>query len=420
MEQATPVEQYETKVVNCSDIVLREGHRRPSPQNVEEIVRSFKDVGQLQPIGVVAQKGNSGYILIWGGNRLAAAKKLKQDGIWARVLLIEPTDADAIMHAENLFRTNMSTKERMAAVATWAEWYKAKYPQSFNQGVRRKQNSDTDAAAVETKPSDSLDTVSKDGLTVGDAIDFDRERSGSRAVGNTAPPVVEVKAKREKVKPERVIAEPIPDRPDEALAKLTGQSPRNSRRELKIAETLSAEQIGALTEKGAGPVRLMQVARLPTEEKRTKAVALIASGMDVDTAIVMATSPDNATLKIVEGVQADGFKPEDQLTDDEWFDGYCGETLRKIKNHDVYKSNALLYRHMRAASVEFRLKGHKILGKVKAADRGPIYRTYIRTMTIAHPKDWQHCGRCNGTGWGTDAKCDFCRGDGFTVTTEQV
>ena len=208
------------------------------------------------------------------------------------------------------------------------------------------------------------------------------------------------------------------DGPLEALATPKVLRSSTAKRACRVSETLSAEQRAALTERGVPKERITRIAKMPTAERRQACVNLIASGMDIDSAICLDGLPANTTSEIVNSPNADGYKPEAQMTDDEWFVAYCGEKVRRIPNFATYKASAILYRHTRVARVEFRSQTHKLLKEIKGNDRTPFYYLLNRLTNVAHPNDWLHCGQCGGTGAIGRDQCGNCRGNGFIIKTD--
>ena len=365
---------HATRRIPVGKIKVPSTHRRPSPKNVTGIAESIAEVGLLQAIGVSENEATGEYTLIYGGNRLAAHKKLGREFIEAKILDIDPADAIAAMHVENLFRAELATKERLTATAAWASHYKAKHPNSFGQAAMI-------IAATE---------------------------HATQAHGAFA----------QRAKGDGESAEPRGDRPDVALAKTTGQSVRSAGRAIRVAETLTEPQREALADRDVSIRRMDQIVAIAEPVNRDKAINLIASGMDVATAIVVAQAPANATLEIVANPDADGYKPEAEMSDEEWFAAYCGESVAKLKYVDAYRASAILWRRTRQARQDFAAKTKKPLSQSKVGVKGPLHYLFARVVNVAHPKDWPFCGVCGGSGHAANvSKCPACNGNAFTLTS---
>jgi hypothetical protein len=108
-------------------IVVGERKRALDPATIEQLVQSFQQLGQLQPIGVKSQGSGQPYRLIYGHHRLAAKRQLREidpshDTIAA---VIYPEDmpswaCELNEVAENLCRKELSPKEKDAHTAIYA------------------------------------------------------------------------------------------------------------------------------------------------------------------------------------------------------------------------------------------------------------------------------------------------------------
>jgi ParB family chromosome partitioning protein len=73
--------------------------------DVEDLVSSFKKLGQLQPI-IVSDVGKGKYEIVAGRRRVLAALKLQGHYVWAAILdeRVDVTTGNAIWAAENVVR----------------------------------------------------------------------------------------------------------------------------------------------------------------------------------------------------------------------------------------------------------------------------------------------------------------------------
>jgi ParB-like chromosome segregation protein Spo0J len=357
-------------------------HRGLQEPAVEGLARSIEAEGLLQPIGIRADDAaGDGYTLVFGGHRLAACRRLGRAAIEAKVLDIDPGDADAAMHAENLFRHELDHEARLAATAAWAAHYRRRLPDSFGRAAMSRAASDQHAARR------------GDGETP--------DPTGADAAPADPPPG------------------PRADPPVRALARMTGKSERVAGRHLKAAENLTAGQRSALIGRQIGIDRIARVAAIADPVRRDEAVTSIVAGMDADAAICLAKAPANATLEIVANPDADGDKPESEMTDDEWFDCYCGKTAARMAYREVYKADAILWRTIRAARIEFKDRTKGALCQSKVGIKGAFHHAVTRVVNVAHPKDWPACGPCGGSGaCGNNSRCANCQGRAYALKTE--
>jgi ParB/RepB/Spo0J family partition protein len=122
-EMTTHWSQIKTEMLVTSDDRMR----ALQPDRVEQMVESFRDIGQLQPILVFANRNAAAvaaagghYTLIAGLHRLEAAKNLGK-GILARITndLRSAEKSKLAEIAENLHRAELTALERSEQIAEW-------------------------------------------------------------------------------------------------------------------------------------------------------------------------------------------------------------------------------------------------------------------------------------------------------------
>src|SRR4051812_19054495 len=117
--------------VRLSDVIVPpKRFRALRPGVVTQLADSMKAQGQLQPIALRPSE-RTGYYLVAGMHRLAAAKTLPWDSIWATVL--EGLNADRAALAEideNLARAVFSPAERAAHQHARKEVYQRLHPET--------------------------------------------------------------------------------------------------------------------------------------------------------------------------------------------------------------------------------------------------------------------------------------------------
>jgi N6-adenosine-specific RNA methylase IME4 len=128
-----------TKIMEIGLGGIREVERLRAlrPEVVEQLEESMRARGLLQPI-VVRPINGGGYFLVAGLHRLEAARKLKWEGIEARVL--EGVDLDQAQLAEideNLVRAELGPAERAMHVAKKKEIEERLHPEKKHGGDRK-------------------------------------------------------------------------------------------------------------------------------------------------------------------------------------------------------------------------------------------------------------------------------------------
>lgn len=353
----------ETITIPVNDIVIPANFRKSKPSKVAEIADSLERDGLLQPIGVrKADVGPalSGYVLVFGGHRLAAHKRLKRKDIECRLLDITAAQAESAMIAENLFRNPLKSAEYIRSLKRWQELFAVEHP------VPRK-------AGRQAAP---------------------KEAGGIVLSPDMIPPI------------------PGP-RFDEVVSSTLGVSTSKIRGDAKAARILSDPDIDILEARGIGVQDIKAIASIKAQDSRQKAVSLVASGMEPKTAIAFATAPENATL--TEVVQADepSYRPESEYTDEEWLLHFCADALGRLEFQAPFKADAILWRRTRDALGDLRKKVMAVLKKPTTQARAPYRFRLTSILNILHPNEWPRCGPCNGKG----GDCQSCHGMGYTVKT---
>jgi hypothetical protein len=172
---------------------------------------------------------------------------------------------------------------------------------------------------------------------------------------------------------------------------------------------------------------MLTIAKIKDKADRSGVVNLIASGMEPEDALV-AVMKDKAPIRDAckskaEKEAKDAAKKEfvSDLTDDEWFDRYCGDKAKMFANPAQYRADALLFRkiselrHAFRSRVKVPLKDAKDRGVV-----GPMYYAVNKVISMSHPTDWMICDDCVGKGVHKDrgGRCGKCAGSGFLLKME--
>lgn len=190
----TPAPHPIAQVV-IDDIVIGERLRGVDPAAVELIAASMAEIGQETPI--IVQEAASGYLLVAGAHRLAAATALGWGDIRAKILPASVTAEAArlIEIDENLARRELSELDRAVFLAERKRLYEALYPEArlgANQHSRGFAKSGEPSDEASEAPQDvvfaarfSADTAARIGLS---------ERSIQRSVARALRIVPEVRA----------------------------------------------------------------------------------------------------------------------------------------------------------------------------------------------------------------------------------
>lgn len=116
----------DVRPVMIDNIVVGDRQRPIDPDKSRQIAESFRELGQLQPIGVKRRQGQP-FVLIYGRHRLEAKMILREsdpshDVIAAVIFPEEMTDwqCELAEVAENLHRKELTPKERDAHTAIYA------------------------------------------------------------------------------------------------------------------------------------------------------------------------------------------------------------------------------------------------------------------------------------------------------------
>lgn len=106
--------QNEGFAVKISDIIV-ENRERKDLGDIDALAESINQVGQITPIAV-KEAGNGKYVLLAGGRRLEAHKRLERETILVRVYppSLTELDAKAIELSENINRKDLEWTEELA------------------------------------------------------------------------------------------------------------------------------------------------------------------------------------------------------------------------------------------------------------------------------------------------------------------
>jgi hypothetical protein len=346
--------------------------RKVSPAAVGQLAESLKHDGLLQPIGLrVHPKDPDRYELLFGRHRIEGAKAAGWATIPARIFgTVNDTQARLMTFSENVHRQELAPAEAVAAMKELHAAYSEDFP----------------------------------------------ERVGNRA-GATAKHAKRGKA--EIAPAGRAEAEEAAG--TESFYTMMGQKTGLKKSQIKkyihAGKNLSSEQLGVLA---AANVVLEDIHKINKmkHEHIARAVALIAAGADAKVAIAEAPLPPGTTVEVVAGAPG---VPDDQMTDGEWLQTYCGEVLERLKGaaRAVYTTDALVYRRLAAARRTLRVAAKEPLAIARQANPGPFCGLVQKLVNLDHPKNWLPCGACGGSGEEEGGRpCGQCHKNGYVLQKE--
>lgn len=360
-------------------IDIPDGWREIEQTALDEMIESIRELKLLHPIGVVQGPGPR-FTLLFGRTRLLATQTLGFRTIKARVFQVEDDEhRQVITDVENLRRSRLEPAEEARAMRRWREWNDQRHPESRQAGNPQLQ-----------RPPDA-----------------------PAADGTPAPPP-------RKKEPSFV----------RKAARQRGQTTRQVKNVLKIARQIPDDYLKDFGRLKVSQADLLRIARIEPEDDRLAVCNLIATvGIPIDEAINDITAPKGQVVDhpqsraIPADVPPYQQTPEEDLSDDDWFDRQCKDVAKRLGDQAraKYKVDALLYRKIRPAREEFKGKTKAALAQSKKINGGPFRYLMRRAVNVDHPKTWLACPNCQGTGVSPHRNdCPKCLGNGYTLTTVAV
>lgn len=145
--------------IKISDIKINSGRRSTDQQNVEELVKSIKAVGLMNPITI-----DQNHTLIAGLHRMEAAKLLGWTEIECTVSDAEGIQAELAEIDENIVRARLSRYELGEQLLRRKEIYETLHPET-QQGKRNGQTAKNDNLTLLAAKPFSEDTAEKLGVS---------------------------------------------------------------------------------------------------------------------------------------------------------------------------------------------------------------------------------------------------------------
>ena len=117
--------------ININDIKIKEGRRVATPENIEKLAESLREIGMMNPVTVDRENA-----LVAGLHRLEAAKLLGWTDVECVVTDLRGLQAELAEIDENLVRTPLSTVEADELLLRRKRIYEELHPETRHGGVR--------------------------------------------------------------------------------------------------------------------------------------------------------------------------------------------------------------------------------------------------------------------------------------------
>jgi hypothetical protein len=235
------------------------------------------------------------------------------------------------------------------------------------------------------------------------------------------------------------------------VAAVLGTSKRTAERKVTLAKKFTDEQLEALDQMQVTQEQREAICKIKDATQKGEVIELIASGKEPEEALkvvmgdeapviasaakaqaaaakaaeLAAANEEVAKLKAAEAAAKEAVKVErePELSDDEWFERYCGEKAKLLANSTRYKVDALVYRKLMDCRHVFRDKAKGIIEEARSGKaNGSFTRIVYRVISISHPKDWTLCDTCGGKGSRPPhevLRCPKCYGAGYELKLEE-
>jgi ParB-like nuclease domain len=328
------------------------GPVRAEPEGaLEGLMASIKRFGMLHQITVIVNPDAPGrYIVLAGRRRLAAMQRLNRKKIRAKIREVDDIRAELLTITENYHRLDLTPAERDVQMIRYAELLRLSPPDD-TPGFDR----DTDKSGETVSlPSGYVSPQSKasDGALVN------------------------------------------------KVATEFGVSERTAQRVVRHGEMLSAEGRETLAKAGINDVRrLDRITAIQDPVQRAAVIESIGQGAGYSNAMA--------------GVLGDAFTMDAQnMSDAEWLatlpcSGFAIDQQR-------FRSDALLYRKLQRAKIDFAMAVGWDRLKEKSEYRGLYFLRMALFMDCPHPRQWIKCSGCNAGQ--VDGKDHYaCRGAGYLM-----
>jgi ParB-like chromosome segregation protein Spo0J len=422
---------------------------RPFLKDYAEILaESIKDIGCLQPPGVrpIGTEEAPLFEVVYGKHRTYAMGKILG---WEMIpcVILEGDEykseegAGTATIIENMIHNAYTPAQYYANVAVLKKFHALRHPNADGKGARFLARLDAyrekyrQAAAEYEAAQEKLAEASERGDDAAAAQAAEEAKTAETA---------KAEAKAKLKDPKVLMKEQGAEKPQtfaKTLAKQTGKSKASVHKDIQIADSLTPEQIEALTKAGIKHGGLLDVARIKDQQARSKCVKLIATGMSLEDAVREAGKEAKPVPK-KKGAKAEPAAAEpaekeaslDDATDEEWLKITCGTPsndqspiLSLLKKKARFKTDALLYRKTASIRRKFQKSLREALAETKQAaggdGTGAFYNLLYRLAYAKHPSAWLVCGKCSGTGKDKEQPgedCKVCFGAAYRIDFERV
>jgi hypothetical protein len=407
----------ENKVVECKKIIAAKNGKKGLNNNVlDHLHDSISKEGMFNPIVVRPATDKPGfYKIVQGEHRFyVVSKMMKEESIECRIFEdMSDEEAELAALTENSCRTHAKPADRLLTLRKWQEVYRKHFPH-----LEGKKASGHSRWSNSTKAEAKQKAIDEERA----ADEAERRRAAAESNGQNVH-YSEGDAGQETAEVE-IGSEEKPSGQQtfrERVKSVTGASDSTLTRDLKIINGLDEEQVyvlGLVQCTHQAMVRIIDATDDLT--KRSDIVNLVASGMEIDEAIVevFGDQAGKAETKKVGEVEPTA-GPE---TEEEWFQRECGEFAGFLSDTEQYHAEAILYRRLRDERYEHRKRVKKIYEDFRKSRKGrrlgSFYWTVYNYLNASHPNSWVICGACKGKCAIDGEECSACRGAGYRSKSE--
>jgi ParB-like chromosome segregation protein Spo0J len=394
----------QTKVVHVpvKKIFVRDDRKRTftiKDDKMQLIVNDVQLTGFLEPIGVRPALDNK-YELLYGRRRLWIAKHLGYETIPAMVLEdVADEQVDFITFSENVHRYQMKPGEWIQAVANLArarEKAGTVAPDKYAAGGSARAENAVREGGRFAKGSKKT------------------HKNGDLPKASSLPPPASSLSLLAGAEP----ATPQQEKPRafaEELAKKTGQHRVEAFKDVKLANTLTSEQLKNLDEANITRDGLEKIGNIENEFQRNAVIIAFCAceGTESVDGLIADLVGSGTVVKLEATVQ------ENSMPDSQWLESYCSNVRQYLQDTKTFDRDALLYRATRTARAKFAqsVKGDSL--KAKAKGYHPFGNMLLRLAFIEHPGSWYVCYECTGDNV-DKPKCDVCHGTGYTLKVRDM
>ena len=384
-----------TQDIPVKQIFVRTDRKKTFTIKDDKIKVAVNDIqltGILEPIGV-RPSANDKYELIFGRKRLWIAKHLGYSTIPAVIMDVPDAAVDFVTFSENTHRSQMRPGEYI------------RYIQMIARAREKAGTIDLGKAAGGIARAGNA--IRESGRFVSGAKTVTAKNESPKDPSLSPPANAPSALAGDKPSGEE------PDAPVSfatALSQTTGKKTRQIKTDIKIAKTLTPEQLQDLDEVNASNDDMEKISKIENEFQRGRVITMFCGcegQMKLDD--IMAELVGNPTMVKLEAVAA-----EATLSDSEWLEKHCHKTRSKLQNTAIFDRDAVLYRSTRPDRAKFHAAMKKPALQLKAKGYHPFAAQLIRVIYVEHPNDWYICFECNGDNV-DHPKCDVCHGTGYTL-----